>query len=378
MFKDFEKARTPKFTDFHSFNQILPRHDPTSDPNLRGVKSGEIKKELINVDTHGRPAKNYYLEMFKALTNAANKSQNRRLKGELSGSEIKYSNLLKSDELNLSPAKSQNKSQVSDSHKKSKKKEKTHKAKLKHHKKRAPQQMSMLDEEITHNITLLHHDDQLNETMKKTLEENNKEREINLFNENETSKFKNQTFKYASAPVSNKNSDVHDSIFSSSMKLAAYRASELKKKNQDLIQKYGRPDKATNPKYEREFIKKLHSAALTIQNFWRDFILTRKDPLYREGRQEFMDMHRYDRSLKESHPNNNRSTSRNACSVPKLDLSQVQSKKLSETSNQEGKFCSRGFFIKVKVVNNFEYRYFQSRANARPVLKAPPEPNDDF
>lgn len=62
--------------------------------------------------------------------------------------------------------------------------------------------------------------------------------------------------------------------------------------------------------------------------------------MYRDTSQEHMGMHRYDRNMNDAHPNNNRSTSRNACSVPKLDLTQMQSKKLSETSNQEGKaFC---------------------------------------
>lgn len=199
----------------------------------------------------------------------------------------------------------------------------------------------MVDEEIKRNIILLNTDDNISDTLnKKTLEENNKERDINLFTENnDSSRFKNMTFKYSSAPVSNKNSDCHESIFSNSMKFAAFRASEMKKRNKDFIRKYGNPEMVDNTRYQHEFLKILHSSALTVQNHWRDFIL-KKRSLNTEENNECMS------SLKKSglyympdNPNNNRSTSRNGCNIPKLDLSQVASKKDSHLNNSEGLFA---------------------------------------
>ena len=68
----------------------------------------------------------------------------------------------------------------------------------------------------------------MSDTMKKTLEENNKERDIDIDLGNDSVRFRDTSLKYASAPVSNKNSDRNESIFSNTMKLATLRASEIK------------------------------------------------------------------------------------------------------------------------------------------------------
>ena len=195
------------------------------------------------------------------MTNISSKSHNKkRLKGDLSENDVQYSNLLKRD--HFSGEKSQNKSQKSDSHIIPKNKEKESRS-IK--KKQNNASASMANEEAKHTMALLNMDDHINDTMKKTLEENNKEREINIFNDDHSSRY-NHSLKYVSAPVSNKHSDAADSIFSNSMKLAAFRASELKKRNRKLIMKYGSRDMMYNSRFELDFIKKLHNAALTIQN----------------------------------------------------------------------------------------------------------------
>ena len=46
-----------------------------------------------------------------------------------------------------------------------------------------------------------------------------------------------------------------------------------------------------------------------------------------EVKHEYSVADQYIKEEKKGHPNSNRSTSRNACGIPKLDLSQVGSKK---------------------------------------------------
>lgn len=174
-----------------------------------------------------------------------------------------------------------------------------------------------------------------NETMKKTLEENNKEREINLFSDNQMSSQQKNTTQNLLFLESNKlnDSQTHESIFSNSMKLTAFRANEVKKRNEKFIKLYGKDKPLKSQKLKMNFIKTLHNAALTIQNFWREFVLTRKTHGNNLSKGDYMEYHNYE---SKSHPNNNRSSSRNA-GVPKLDLAQVASKRESEVSNQDGK-----------------------------------------
>ena len=153
-------------------------------------------------------------------------------------------------------------------------------------------------------------DDEMNDTMKKTLEENNKEREINLINDHDSSVNKNMKFKYASAPVSNKSSNKNESIFSNSMKLAAFRASELKKRNKEFTRLYGDPRMLGNTRYEHDFIKILHNAALTIQDNWRDFILKKKSLNTEEKNECLSSLKKYKYVSEFEHPNNNKSSSR--------------------------------------------------------------------
>lgn len=205
LYKGFIKARTPKYSNFRGFDftQLLQKGDPTSEGNLRNSR---------------------HKEFFKALTHLSNKSMNR--------------------------------SQKSDSNIANKSRSKSKEPTLKSSKKRLTQPLSSLvDRQIKNDISLFNIGSEGSGTMKKTLEENNKEREINLVTENESERHRNDTLKYASAPTSNKNSDTHESIFTHSMKLAAYRASELKKRNRDLIQKYGSKSCLSSSKLELDFIK---------------------------------------------------------------------------------------------------------------------------
>lgn len=203
-----------------------------------------------------------------------------------------------------------NKTTKAESNKKHKKKLKGDKSKSKHIYKRS-QPISRAEEEIKRNINLMQTDDDMNDTMKKTLEENNKEREINLLNDHDSSMNKNMTFKYASAPASNKSSNKHESIFSNSMKLAAFRASELKKRNKEFTKQYGDPKMLDNTKYEHDFIKVLHNAALTIQDNWRDFILKKKSLNTEEKNECLSSLKKYKYVSEFDHPNNNKSSSRN-------------------------------------------------------------------
>ena len=98
----------------------------------------------------------------------------------------------------------------------------------------------------------------MNSTMKKTLEANNREKDIREESKNGNSRF--------TSPKKSDADETHKSAFSSSMKLAAYRASELKKRNKELIRKYSGNRRIYNEKQERGFIKMIHSAAITIQN----------------------------------------------------------------------------------------------------------------
>ena len=191
-------------------------------------------------------------------------------------------------------------------------------------------------------LNLIPTDENIDSTMKKTLEENNKEKDIYLLeDENSARDFnKNMTFKYSSAPVSNKHSDGNESIFSNSMKLAAFRAAELKKRSRLFIKKYGDKQYIDNPRYEHEFLKILHNAALTIQDHWRTFLIKKKS-LNTDDRNECMSSlkKKYYRSPDFDHPNNNKSSSRNAQSIPMLDLSQVASKKdFTNNHTQDGIF----------------------------------------
>lgn len=206
--------------------------------------------------------KNSYLEYFKLLSNINNKGRKKNSEGL--DTDQKRGLLMPTEEKYLSPDKSlKNKSNKSDSNKKGKK-DKGYKSKIKSKKGSLP--MTPVDEEIKKNIEFIHSENTMNETMKKTLEENNKERDINLPEDVDTNRFDNPQYKYASAPVSNKNSDMHESIFSNTMKLAAFRASEVKKRNKDMVMKYGEPEMLRSSRCELDFIKKLHGAALTIQN----------------------------------------------------------------------------------------------------------------
>jgi len=174
--------------------------------------------------------KNSYLDIFKMFTNMA-KSKNGRKSNQIwMFDEKKYPPLIQTEEKHLSPERSnKNKSNKSDSNKKTMKKEKEKpQNKPKTNFKRISQPITPANEELKRNIELIKPEDTMSETMKKTLEENNKEREINIELDSDSMRFKNTNIKYASAPVSNKNSDNNESIFSNTMKLAAQRASEVK------------------------------------------------------------------------------------------------------------------------------------------------------
>ena len=86
-------------------------------------------------------------------------------------------------------------------------------------------------------------------------------------------------------------------------------------------------------RYETELIKKLHNAALTIQNYWRDYILRRKTPLDTEEKNDVCNYLKKPMANENIHPNNNRSTSRNTCNIPKLDLANIASQKDKECSH---------------------------------------------
>jgi hypothetical protein len=107
MYRGFVKARTPKYTDFKgiNFNNILSKGDPTSDPNLKVLNKDDFKHETkINVDTQSSSNANFYLDCFKALTNMNTKSNKKKL----------YESSTSSNR-SITPEKSQNRSQKSDS-----------------------------------------------------------------------------------------------------------------------------------------------------------------------------------------------------------------------------------------------------------------------
>lgn len=280
LYKEYAKAKTPKYTDYSGFNfkKLLPVNEFTSESNLKVQYKDDSHK--INVDTSETPQSDFYLEYFKLLT-SKNKKRSRsgqpdESKAHHFDNELHLNKPIVEDmKMSMDLSQNNNRSQKSESNKKAKKKQKSKNQNPKNAFKRQ-QPMSKADLEIEHNLNLIHTDDNMEDTMKKTLEENNKEREINLLTDNDSARFKNMTFKYASAPISNKNSDGHESIFSNSMKLAAYRASELKKRNKEFIKMYGNPKMVGNAKYEHEFLKILHSAALSIQDHWRDYIIKKK------------------------------------------------------------------------------------------------------
>lgn len=197
----------------------------------------------------------------------------------------------------------------------------------------------MIDHRVRNDITLLNPDTSEQESMKKTIEEKKRGRTGDFFAENNSSRYKEISYKHGSAPVSNKHSDNNESIFSNSMKLAAFRAGELKKRNKELVKKYGDPKHLPSAKYELELIKQLHNAALTIQNYWRDYILKKKTPLNTEERNEYMNSLGDHTSPQGVSPYNQGSaSSRHGQDIPKLDLTQVTSKKeLGGTNGHEGK-----------------------------------------
>ena len=88
-----------------------------------------------------------------------------------------------------------------------------------------------------------------------------------------------------------------------------------------------------NSRYEIELIRNLHSAALTIQNYWRDYILKRKTPIETEEKNDILGYIKKDNINEGGHPNNNRSTSRNAWGIPKLDLTHIASDKEKDLNN---------------------------------------------
>lgn len=91
-------------------------------------------------------------------------------------------------------------------------------------------------------------------------------------------------------------------------------------------------------RYEIDLIKKLHNAAMTIQNYWRDYILKRKTPLDTEEKNDVCYYLKKPIVSENIHPNNNRSTSRNTCNVPKLDLANIVTQKDKELSHtKDGK-----------------------------------------
>ena len=127
--------------------------------------------------------------------------------------------------------------------------------------KQSQPQSSFFDQTIKNEMNIFNVEPDFGSTMKKTLEENNRERDILK----ENSKKKDLNSKFSSAQKSELKTDSQKSILSQSLKLVAYRASEIKKRNIELIESFGRK-KHYNHREERNFIKNLHNAALTIQN----------------------------------------------------------------------------------------------------------------
>jgi phage protein D len=138
-----------------------------------------------------------------------------------------------------------------------------------------------MEKEIKKNIHQVNSDKNISTHSKKQEFDKVKLEDINLFTENdEVNKLEGQSnHKHTSAPASNKHSDGAPSIFTNTMKMAAFRASKFKSKNKKLIIRYGDPDRLKDTKYELSLLKKLHNAAFTIQNFWRDYLLRRKSSM---------------------------------------------------------------------------------------------------
>jgi hypothetical protein len=327
-----EKSKTPKHGGFKgiNFKKLLSKNNFTSDPNLRsGIKYKQNNIEHINVDTSSSQT-NIFLEYFKILTGKNKKRSRSKQNRDSSTTKLDLEpNLTRpiGEVLKASMDRSQNNNSIKNV---SNKKSKIHTTKPSNKYKRN-EPKTRLDQEIDRNMNMMRTDENMgsmSDTMKKTLEENNKERDINLLTDNiDSERVKNMTFKYASAPVSNKNADGHDSIFSNSTKFAAFRASELKMRNKKFMQLYGNTRMLGNSRYEHELIKILHNAAMTIQDHWRDYIL-RKRSLNTEERNECMSsLKKLGRETDYTPPNNNNSSSQNEFSVPKLDLSQVVTKK---------------------------------------------------
>jgi hypothetical protein len=278
MYQGFMKARTPKNIDDRGFqfSQLFSK--------------GSISKENLRNSCQE--------DFFKALTNKSNKSMTKSQKSE--------PNFLAKNNSKIKPKVKKNSPKKNNSR-----------------------------QGHRYNI-----DTELNDATKKTLEENNKEREINLFSDNEVSSQQKNTTQNLLFLQANKlnDSQTPDTIFSNSMKLTAFRASEVKKRNEKLIEMYGHGKSMKSQKLQMNLIKTLHNAALTIQNFWREYILTRKTPIHSSNKAEYMEYNNYTSKSLKSHPNNNRSTTPRKTGIPKLDLALVTSKRESEISNQDGRF----------------------------------------
>ena len=98
--------------------------------------------------------------------------------------------------------------------------------------KKKPQINNYFENNIRSEINLFNVEPDMTSTMKKTLEENNRERDIL---EENSKHILNSKLSSPNKSVSNVK---QGSILNDSRKLAAFRASELKKRNRTLIQKY--------------------------------------------------------------------------------------------------------------------------------------------
>lgn len=257
MYRGFIKARTPKYTDFKgfNFNNGLSKGDPTSDPNLKAVNKDDFKYETrINVDTQSSSNANFYLDCFKALTNINTKSNKKK----------QYDSSTSSNHT-VTPEKSQNRSQKSDSFptQKPKKNLKRHQ---KSHKKRSKHQTKSKTDKLTSNP--LHSN--FPPPIQKTLEGH--------LNPALIPSTPSKAPKTTSAPITQKPSPGRSSI--GSTQLAARKAREALSRTQSLLELYG---KTGGYKQRKEMLKRLHGAAITIQTAWRSFIVGKRSEFGERG-----------------------------------------------------------------------------------------------